>query len=101
MTGFLNPAVCDCSAPGAGHDGRGSDPSGSQRAHVLLLQPSVLRGNDRVRQPGLLHRVVPLRVRRHRLRKPTQGDLVLQGLHHSAKGGPIALKFELPGEGPG
>ncbi|XP_061618702.1 inhibitor of growth protein 3 isoform X4 [Phyllopteryx taeniolatus] len=63
--------------------GRGRRPSGldlrPQRAALLHLQPGVVRGDGGLRQHGLSHRVVPLRLRGSE-RSP-QREVVLSSVH--------------------
>ena len=64
------PVPQPAGAPGGpGHAG------GPQRARLLPLSPGQLRRDDRVRQPGLSHRVVPLRL--HGSDHQAQGEVVL------------------------
>ena len=60
---FSFPSRC------SGHAGR------SQRAHILLMSSSLLRGNDRLRQSRVSHRVVPFWL--CRTDDQTQGQMVL------------------------
>ena len=50
---------------------------------ITLLRTGILRGDDRVRQRGLSHRVVPLWM--HESDHEAQGEVVLPQVHHAVQ----------------
>lgn len=69
-----------CSPSGAGNNRRWSHTSRPQWAHILLLQQSVFRGDDWLRQSWLCDWVVPLWVRGDHSWDSAQREVVLQSL---------------------